>query len=108
MGSVLRIDVNTTSGKMNYGIPADNPFVGTDARPEIYAFGFRNPYRFSFDMGDDHKLFLGDAGQSLYEEVDIVWKGGNYGWNVKEGTHCFNTDDSCRKRVSLSYGRYCR
>jgi glucose/arabinose dehydrogenase len=100
MGNVLRIDVNTTSGKINYGIPADNPFVGTDARPEIYAFGFRNPYRFSFDMGDDHKLYLGDAGQSLYEEVDIVRKGGNYGWNVKEGTHCFNTDNDLEERAA--------
>jgi len=100
MGNVLRIDVNTTSGKMNYGIPADNPFVGTDARPEIYAYGFRNPYRFSFDMGDDHKLYLGDAGQSLWEEVDIVRKGGNYGWNVKEGTHCFNTDNDLEERAA--------
>jgi len=100
MGNVLRIDVNTTSGKMNYGIPADNPFVGTDAMPEIYAYGFRNPYRFSFDMGDDHKLYLGDAGQSLWEEVDIVRKGGNYGWNVKEGTHCFNTDNDLEERAA--------
>jgi len=98
MGNVLRIDVNSTWGKMKYGIPADNPFVGTDARPEIYAYGFRNPYRFSFDMGDDHKLYLGDAGQSLWEEVDIVTKGGNYGWNVKEGTHCFNTDNDLEER----------
>jgi len=100
LGNVLRIDVNITSGHMNYGIPVDNPFVGTDARPEIYAFGFRNPYRFSFDMGDDHKLYLGDAGQSLYEEVDIVRKGGNYGWNVKEGTHCFNTDNDLEERAA--------
>jgi len=100
MGNVLRIDVNTTSGKMNYGIPADNPFVGTDARPEIYAYGFRNPYRFSFDMGDDHKLYLGDAGQVLWEEVDIVRKGGNYGWNVKEGTHCFNADNFLEERAA--------
>ena len=98
MGNVLRIDVNTTSGHKNYGIPADNPFVGTDAMPEIYAYGFRNPYRFSFDMGDDHKLYLGDAGQSLWEEIDIVKKGGNYGWNVKEGTHCFNTDNDMEER----------
>jgi hypothetical protein len=96
----LRIDVNSTSGKCNYGIPADNPFVNTDARAEIYAYGFRNPYRFSFDMGDDHKLYLGDAGQALWEEVDIVKKGGNYGWNVKEGTHCFNTDNDLEERAA--------
>jgi glucose/arabinose dehydrogenase len=86
-GNVLRIDVNSGSP---YGIPADNPFVGKPGRNEIYAFGFRNPYRFSFDMGGSQQLYLGDAGQVLYEEIDIVKKGGNYGWNVKEGTHCFN------------------
>jgi len=100
LGNVLRIDVNTTSGHKHYGIPADNPFVGTDALPEIYAYGFRNPYRFSFDMCDDHKLYLGDAGQSLWEEIDIVKKGGNYGWNVKEGTHCFNTDNDLEERAA--------
>ena len=98
MGNILRIDVNSTWGKKNYGIPADNPFDGTNGRAEIYAYGFRNPYRFSFDMGGDHKLYAGDAGQSLYEEIDIVKKGGNYGWNVKEGTHCFNTDNDLEVR----------
>jgi len=86
-GNVLRIDVNSGNP---YGIPADNPFVGKPGKDEIYASGFRNPYRFSFDMGGSHRLYLGDAGQVLYEEVDVVEKGGNYGWNVKEGTHCFN------------------
>ena len=86
-GSILRIDVNV----MPYGIPADNPFVGMPGRDEIYAYGFRNPYRISFDMGNSHDLFAGDAGQILYEEVSIVKKGGNYGWNVKEGRHCFST-----------------
>lgn len=92
MGNVLRIDVNGTSEDGNYGIPADNPFVGRAGRDEVYAFGFRNPYRFSFDMGGDQWLFLSDAGQNLYEEIDVVHKGGNYGWNVKEATHCFNAD----------------
>ena len=87
-GSVLRLDMD---GTMPYGIPSDNPFVGTTGLDEIYAYGFRNPYRMSFDMGGSHRLFLGDAGQILYEEVDVVEKGGNYGWNVKEGTHCFST-----------------
>jgi glucose/arabinose dehydrogenase len=86
-GNILRIDVNSGSP---YGIPADNPFVNKTGKDEIYAYGFRNPYRFSFDMGGSHELFVGDAGQVLYEEVSIVKKGGNYGWNVKEGTHCFN------------------
>ncbi|MEJ0082713.1 MAG: PQQ-dependent sugar dehydrogenase [Puia sp.] len=79
MGNILRIDVNGSP----YNIPPDNPFVGTAAKPEIYAFGFRNPFRFSFDMGGSHQLIVGDEGQSLYEEIDLVTKGGNYGWNVK-------------------------
>ncbi len=90
-GSILRIDVNSGNP---YGIPADNPFVGKPGLDEIYAYGFRNPYRMSFDMGGSGKLFVGDAGQLLYEEVDVVEKGGNYGWNVKEGTHCFNAASS--------------
>jgi glucose/arabinose dehydrogenase len=96
MGDILRIDVNGSP----YNIPPDNPFVGTAAKPEIYAFGFRNPFRFSFDMGGTHQLIAGDVGQSLYEEIDLVTKGGNYGWNVKEGTHCFNTDSDLIERAS--------
>jgi glucose/arabinose dehydrogenase len=98
LGNILRIDVNSTSENKEYGIPGDNPFVGGKGKDEIYAFGFRNPYRFSFDMGGQHWLYAGDAGQSLYEEIDVVQKGGNYGWNVKEGTHCFNTDNDLRER----------
>jgi len=86
-GSILRIDINNGTP---YGIPPDNPFVGRPGFDEIYAYGFRNPYRMSFDMSGSRKLYVGDAGQVLYEEVSIVEKGGNYGWNVKEGTHCFN------------------
>jgi len=97
MGNILRIDVDNGNP---YSIPADNPFAGTAAKQEIYAFGFRNPYRFSFDMGGSHQLLVGDAGQSLYEEIDLVTKGGNYGWNVKEGTACFNTDNDLQTRNS--------
>src|SRR5436190_7869466 len=86
-GNILRIDVDNG---LPYGIPADNPFVGKDGLDEIYAYGFRNPFRMSFDMGGNHDLIAGDAGQSLYEEIDLVTKGGNYGWNVKEGRVCFN------------------
>jgi glucose/arabinose dehydrogenase len=86
-GNILRIDVNSGSP---YGIPPDNPFVGVPGRDEIYAYGFRNPFRMSFDMGGNHDLFAGDAGQVLYEEINLVTKGGNYGWNVKEGKICFN------------------
>ncbi|MDA1098978.1 MAG: PQQ-dependent sugar dehydrogenase [Proteobacteria bacterium] len=87
-GKILRIDVNSAEG---YAIPKDNPFVGKDdALDEIWAYGFRNPWRCSFDMGGNHELICADVGQNSYEEVDVVKKGGNYGWRVKEGTHCFN------------------
>jgi glucose/arabinose dehydrogenase len=86
-GSILRIDINKGDP---YAIPADNPFVNKTGRDEIYAYGFRNPFRISFDMKGNRNLYAGDAGQVLYEEVSVVKKGGNYGWNVKEGTHCFN------------------
>jgi len=90
MGNILRINVNSSSNGKNYSIPSDNPFVGKPGLDEIYAYGFRNPYRFSFDMSGSRRLIAGDAGQNLYEEVSVVNKGGNYGWNVKEATHCFN------------------
>jgi glucose/arabinose dehydrogenase len=96
-GNFLRLDVN--HGRP-YGIPHDNPFVGRRGLDEIYAYGFRNPFRFSFDMGGSHQLIAGDAGQLLYEEIDLVKKGGNYGWNVKEGRHCFNTDSPLVERGS--------
>jgi len=89
-GKILRLDIDHGSG---YQAPHDNPFVGKRGLNEIFAYGFRNPYRFSFDMGGTHQLFVGDAGQDLYEEVSIVTNGGNYGWNIKEGTHCFNPQD---------------
>jgi glucose/arabinose dehydrogenase len=92
LGKLLRIDINTAS---DYSIPVDNPFVAVkNARPEIFAYGFRDPYHFSFDMGGDHAIYLGDAGESLYEEINIVSKGGNYGWNVKQGRHCYSTADN--------------
>ena len=90
LGNILRIDVDHGSP---YAIPADNPFVGKPGLDEIWAYGLRNPYRFSFDMRGDHKLLTQDAGQELWEEVSVVVRGGNYGWNVKEGTHCFDTDN---------------
>ncbi|HLT18255.1 MAG TPA: PQQ-dependent sugar dehydrogenase [Thermomicrobiales bacterium] len=90
MGTIIRLDVDAGEP---YGIPADNPFVEGPGLDEIYAYGFRNPYRFAFDPGGDHRLFAGDAGQELWEEVSVVELGGNYGWNVYEGTHCFSTAD---------------
>jgi glucose/arabinose dehydrogenase len=88
LGKILRLDVDRASP---YAIPLTNPFVGTaGARAEIWAYGLRNPWRFSFDAGGTQRLFAGDAGQNLFEEVDIVARGGNYGWNIREGAHCFD------------------
>jgi glucose/arabinose dehydrogenase len=91
LGKILRIDVDNINEGMAYGIPADNPFAGQKGiLPEIYALGLRNPWRIAFDTGGDRRLFVSDAGQNLWEEVDLVSKGGNYGWNIREGTHCFD------------------
>ena len=89
LGSILRIDVDTGEP---YAIPEENPFAGDGEKglPEIWAYGFRNPYRFSFDAGGDGELFVADVGQNLWEEVSIATAEGNYGWNVKEGAHCFS------------------
>ncbi|HEY8749235.1 MAG TPA: PQQ-dependent sugar dehydrogenase, partial [Tepidisphaeraceae bacterium] len=90
MGKMLRIDPNTRTGNRQYGIPADNPFVSTaGAQPEIYAYGLRNPYKFSFDQPTG-RLIVGDVGQNNIEEVDLVTSGGNFGWSAKEGTFLFN------------------
>ena len=98
LGSVLRIDVNSREGDRPYGIPDDNPLVGTDGLDEHYAWGFRNPWRLSFDLegsrgGDGADLYVADVGQSGYEEVSLVERGGNYGWNVREGAHCYSASD---------------
>ncbi len=90
LGKVLRIDVSTPG---TYSSPPSNPFVGiAGARPEIYAYGFRNPYNFSFDdgTGGDGRLIVADVGQNLFEEVDVVQRGLNYGWPIREGLHCFD------------------
>jgi glucose/arabinose dehydrogenase len=93
LGKVLRIDVNGTTGTKQYAIPATNPFASSGGAPEIFAYGFRNPWRFSFDKANG-TLFVGDVGESSFEEVDIVIVGGDYGWNVMEGKSCFNAS-SC-------------
>lgn len=93
LGKVLRIDVDSPPDLgLDYHIPADNPFVGVAGLDEIYAYGLRNPFQFSFDdgPGGTGALYLGDVGQALYEEVDIIVKGGNYGWVIREGFHCFD------------------
>ena len=93
-GSVLRIDVDKKSKDHNYAIPADNPFVGLkEARPEIYAYGFRNVWRLSFDR-ETGALYAADVGQNIWEEINIVVKGGNYGWNLREAKHKFGDNGS--------------
>lgn len=91
LGKVLRIDVQArTSANGQYGVPTDNPFTQEPgAAPEIYAYGFRNPYTFSFDRGTG-ELWLADVGQNQIEEIDRVTKAGNFGWPFKEGSFFFN------------------
>jgi glucose/arabinose dehydrogenase len=88
LGAILRIDVD---GGFPYAIPSDNPFVGVEGLDEIYAFGFRNPWKFSFD-NETGRLFVADVGQDLWEEVNIVLKGRNYGWRIMEGTHFYDKE----------------
>ena len=94
LGKMLRIDVDGSSPGLPYRIPADNPFVGGGGLPEIWAYGFRNPWRFSFDRNTG-RMFVADVGQDRFEEIDIVQRGGNYGWNTMEGLHCFNPPTGC-------------
>jgi glucose/arabinose dehydrogenase len=86
-GKILRIDVSGASG---YTIPADNPFARSGGRPEIYAFGLRNPWRFSWEPAGQHRLLASDVGWGRYEEVDVIVAGGNYGWPIREGLHCLD------------------
>jgi glucose/arabinose dehydrogenase len=89
LGSILRIDVNSKSDGLKYGIPKDNPFVGQSSiRPEIYAYGLRNPWRIAFDRKTG-RFWCGEVGQELWEEVNVITKGGNYGWSNREGSYAF-------------------
>lgn len=98
LGSILRIDVDSTSGVANYGIPSDNPFVDNTEgyREEIYAYGLRNPWRFSFDP-ESGWLWAADVGQNRIEEIDIIEKGKNYGWNIMEGSLCYSPSEGCNQ-----------
>ncbi|HEU5292034.1 MAG TPA: PQQ-dependent sugar dehydrogenase [Cyclobacteriaceae bacterium] len=110
LGKILRIDVNGTEDGKQYAIPADNPYKDNTSgfREEIYAYGLRNPWRFSFDL-PTNRLWTGDVGQNSFEEIDIIEKGGNYGWNVMEGFHCFEPSSGCNqtglKKPVWEYGR---
>jgi glucose/arabinose dehydrogenase len=88
LGSILRLDVD--AGGDGYAVPEDNPLVGSEGRDEHYAWGLRNPYGLAFDGTD---FFVADVGQNAYEEVNLVEAGGNYGWNVREGTHCYSASE---------------
>jgi glucose/arabinose dehydrogenase len=90
LGKILRVDIN--SGQP-YGIPLENPFVNQDGLDEIFAYGFRKPSSLTFDAGGDRSLYVTDVGENRWEEVNLVERGGNYGWNVREGRHCFNAAD---------------
>jgi glucose/arabinose dehydrogenase len=100
-GKILRIDVDARTGTKEYGIPADNPYVAspdgpTDPRPEVWHYGLRNPFRFTFDRGTGN-IYIGDVGQDTWEEVDVSPNvpNVNYGWDDREGQHCFEPTTNC-------------
>lgn len=108
LAKVLRIDPSKKDDNQPYAIPPDNPFVGMDGvRPEIWATGLRNVWRMAFDPGTG-ELWAGDVGQNAWEEIDIITRGGNYGWNYREGTHSFKKrteDNPTFIEPIIEYGR---
>jgi glucose/arabinose dehydrogenase len=95
LGKILRIDIDS---KSPYAVPPDNPFAkNPNAQPEIWAYGLRNPWRFSFDRKTG-KVFCADVGQNKYEEINIIEKGKNYGWKIMEGNHCYSPGTGCNQK----------
>jgi len=108
LGTILRLDIDREQDDKPYAIPSDNPFIDPEqfpgARPEIYAFGLRNPWRFSFDRrrhGGTGQLWAADVGQEKHEEINLIRKGGNYGWRIREGFKPFNDRDALRPEDRL-------
>jgi glucose/arabinose dehydrogenase len=104
LGKILRIDVDKNRP---YAVPADNPFIGRkEVKKEIWAYGLRNPWRFSFDRATG-KLYCGDVGQHKWEEINVIEKGKNYGWRIMEGNHCYDPESGCRQNgLELPVGEY--
>jgi len=95
LGKMLRVDVDRADATRGYSVPTDNPFVATpNARPEVWALGLRNPWRYAF--APDGRLVVADVGQDAWEEVGFAARGDNLGWNVREGRHCFRPAEGCR------------
>lgn len=108
LGSILRIDVRVAEAGRPYAIPADNPFAGAPAeRDEIWAYGLRNPWRVSFDL-ETGLLWAGDVGQNALEEIDIIERGGNYGWNIMEASRCFADENCSSEGLILPVAEYGR
>lgn len=109
LGSILRLDVSDVSPGATYTIPPDNPFAGGGGAPEVWGYGLRNPWRFSFDPLDG-TWYVADVGQNQYEEVHVVSAaeapGANYGWNIMEGLHCYNSDPCDQSGLLLPVVEY--